>query len=162
MRSLIVILATITLLAGGFALYTWMQPARSVHRRAGNCAAAGMARPITAPATSPANQSLPVSRGEKVFVESFDNKTGNLIRRFRGATWDPQPDGTVKVEQPEAEFFATNGQILRVRGERGEIVVPTGSSGGPKEATSRRRTAPRGKIFNAHISVFPPGAGARR
>lgn len=154
MRSLVVILITIILLAGGFVAYSWMQPARSVRTLSSGPADS---KHVAPPPLSPANQSLPISRGEKVFVESFDNKTGNLTRRFRGATWDPQPDGTVKVQQPEAEFFASNGQILRVRGERGEIVVPS-SGAGSADAMSRAQLPTRGKLYNVILRLILPGA----
>src|SRR5215212_10083657 len=154
MRSLIVILITIILLAGGFIVYSSMQPTRSARRIPSGPADSKHAEP---PAPTPANQNLPISKGEKVFIESFDNKTGNLTRRFRGATWDPQPDGTVNVQQPEAEFFATNGQILRVRGERGEIVVPSSGGGGSSaDAMSRAQLPTRGKLYNVQMSLFPP------
>ncbi|MBC8107845.1 MAG: hypothetical protein H7Z14_14750 [Anaerolineae bacterium] len=154
MRSLVVILITIILLAGGFTLYSWMQPARSVRTISSGSTESGN---VTPPPATPANQRLPISKGEKVFVESFDNKTGNLSRRFRGATWDPQPDGTVHVQQPEAEFFAADGQVLRVRGERGEIVVPS-SGGGSADAMSRAQLPTRGKLYNVQMSLIPAGA----
>ncbi|CAN5570832.1 hypothetical protein BH09PLA1_BH09PLA1_29240 [soil metagenome] len=153
MRSVVVILITIILLAGGFTLYSWMQPARAPRKLS---RAPVEAKDVAPPATNPANQSLPISKGEKVFVESFDNKTGNLSRRFRGATWDPQPDGTVNVQQPEAEFFSNDGQVLRVRGERGEIVVPSGAGGA--DSISRAQLPTRGKIYMVQIALFPPGA----
>ena len=123
---------TVGLLLAGFAVYSWIQPARPL-RQIGSGSA--QTKTVEPPATAPSNQNLPISSGEKVFVESFDNKTGYLTRRFRGATWDPQPDGTVKVRLPEAEFFSNSGQVLRVRGDRGEVVVPT--SGGGADTMSR-------------------------
>src|SRR5688572_8269587 len=153
MRSFIIILLSIIVLAGGFVIYTWMQPARDVGARD----SASIAGRATSPPPDRAHQGLPIAGGEKVFVESFDHKTGNLARRFRGATWDPQPDGTVKVEQPEAEFFGADGQSLRLRGARGEIVVPSSGQGG-SEAMSRAQLPTRGKLYDVRVTLTPAGA----
>jgi lipopolysaccharide export system protein LptA len=160
MRSAILIFLTVVALVGAFVAYTMLQPQRA-HRATGpNVSAPSV--PAPPPATAPANQSMPVTSGDDVFVERYDNETGQLASRFRASRYDPQPDGTVHVEHPEAEFFLNSRdrdasgqpvrQVLRLRGEKGDIVVPPTPGG--SQAMNRPQMPSRGKLYNVNVSLF--------
>src|SRR4051794_13314619 len=99
MRSVLLALFTLLFVGGAFAAYLALQPSWSLSSKSVAPDRTGVLR---SPATAPANQSIPVSRGERVYVETYDKNKGYLARRFRADTYDPRPDGTVDVTNPEA------------------------------------------------------------
>ena len=164
MRSALLILLTVVVLAGAFVAYTMIQPSHARHgNQARNSAATRALSPDAMPATAPANDSMPVTGGDNVFVESYDKATGLLASRFRASRYDPQPDGTVHVEHPEAEFYMNSKQrdasgqpvrqVLRLRGVKGDIVVPPTAGG--TQSMSRAQMPTRGKLQDVTVSLFP-------
>jgi hypothetical protein len=85
MRSVLLAFVTLLLVVGGFAAYLALQPARPAGARSSTFD--GKA-PAVSPATGPANQGLPISQGERVYVETYDKNKGYLSRRFRADLFD--------------------------------------------------------------------------
>ncbi|MGH7178028.1 MAG: hypothetical protein ACREJC_11655, partial [Tepidisphaeraceae bacterium] len=144
MRSLLLIIATIIALGGGFLLYIVTQPARPPARRS--------ELPVSAPRRPPApstTQNLPIEKGENVYVETYDKKTGELVSRFRALEYSPAPEGTVEVLSPEAEFYLSGGEVVRVRGRRGRVVLPPGSS-----TAARTQPPSRGELHDVELELF--------
>src|SRR4051812_35114520 len=75
MRSLLIILATMLLLAGGFFAYFWMQPATRIARPEQAAPVAPLTQPISngQSATQPSIQG-----GEGAWLKHFDDKTLEL------------------------------------------------------------------------------------
>src|SRR5439155_10745945 len=121
-RTYILIFVTILLIAGGFFAYTWLQPAATKKP-------ARALGPITRQERPPATQTLRgLGVGESAWVKKYEK--GELASQFRGERYEPQPDGTVHVTRPEAEFFSSDGsQRIRIQGVTGNVVVPTTPQG---------------------------------
>src|SRR5258708_15339246 len=60
--------------------------------------------------------------GENIWVKQYDSK-GVIASRFSGDQYIPQPDGTIKVTKPVAQFFLANHQHLEVHGTEGNVVM---------------------------------------
>src|SRR5687768_18037385 len=102
---------------GAFA-YLWFQPA--VAQRPSNKLL------VEAPTTRPQSTTKISGLGtvESAWIIRIDPSTGELASRFRGDRYDPQPDNTVLVDHPVAEFFAQGGkQRFHVSGKSGRIYV---------------------------------------
>ena len=96
-----------------------------------------------------------------MYVETYDKQKGYLARRFRADTYTPRPDGAVDVTQPEAEFYTESGQMFRVRGDTGQVVVPAGNGSGGSAGADPMGRPPmptRGRLNDVTITFFPPGA----
>ncbi|HTL29761.1 MAG TPA: hypothetical protein VL282_11085 [Tepidisphaeraceae bacterium] len=151
MRSLLIILGTMLLLAGGFFLYFWMQPATRIARPE-NSVAIPTSRPVL-PDGQPASQPT-VGAGEGAWLKHFDDKTLELSYEFRGTHFQPQKNGTVDVEEPEARFYLDKGQLLTILGKRGNVVMenqasPMGTRSGGSQMPSR------GELHAVVISLYP-------
>ena len=78
--------------------------------------------------------------GDHPFIKSYDSKTHQLANEFRADTYDPQPDGTINMTKPDADFFLGGGQVLKIEGETGVVVDPNAAGGkvqGQSEMPSR-------------------------
>src|SRR5205809_7356347 len=153
MRSAILILVTLALIGGGFFVYTLFQPN-------GSKKPTRTLVPVTRQPYSAATQSLRgLQVGESVWVKRYDARTGELSSQFKGDRYEPQKDGTVHVEKPQAEFFSNDGrQRIRVEGVTGNVVMNLPPEEKPGKVTSRVETeAPsRGKLHDVIISLFDP------
>src|SRR4051794_27975261 len=157
MRTVLLVILTIVVIAVGAGVYVWMQPPTAQHS---SVAERIGVRPATAPAlppptTGPSTDQSVLHSGNDVWVETFDEKTAQVASRFRVSRYDPQADGTVNVTDPQAEFFMTGGQMVRIEGSHGKVIMPADAA---KSATSKGPNAPpsRGELYNVTISQFPP------
>jgi hypothetical protein len=149
MRSLLVILATMLVLAGGFFLYFWMQPETRVARPEPTAQIAPMTQPFAeGSATQPT-----IRGGEGAWLKHFDDKTLALSYEFRGKKFTPQQNGTVDVEEPEARFYLDRGQLLTIEGDRGNVV--TENSGSPMAKASASQMPSRGELHNVVLKLYP-------
>jgi hypothetical protein len=169
-RSFFIILITLGLAAGAFLAYFLLQPEIQPPQRPpvqpGPAARASSGAPPTLPATAPAGSSVADSpapaaasdasepvfqEGQDVWIKTYDQETGLLASQFRAARYEPRPDGTVDVTSPEAEFHQRNGQVLRIAGARGRVVMPGGTGSDP----IRRSEPPsRGELFDVQIELL--------
>ena len=116
MRSVILVIITAVGLAGLFVAYWTMQPLNS----------------IVKPGASGAEQMRRVAArgphmdvfhpGDQIWLKQYDDN-GQLSSKFRGTEYLPQPDGTVLVMNPVAQFFLANHQRIDVRGTDGNVIV---------------------------------------
>jgi hypothetical protein len=60
-----------------------------------------------------------------VWVEVPDERTHAVARRFRVSRYDPQPDGSIIVTEPRAEFYFQNGQMVALDGSHGKFYFST-------------------------------------
>lgn len=139
MRSYVLVILSAVVFGGLFIVVWSMQPsARQAVKEQAH---------TVLPAANNHEQGYgPIKPGELVYIKSYD-KAGQLSSRFSGDQYLPQPDGTVKVTNPRAEFFLANHQRLQIDGLDGNVVmkdVPNltlGGSGGstPPAPPSRGR-----------------------
>ena len=81
------------------------------------------------------------------------DEVSRLKSQFRAARYDPQPNGKIKVRDPEAWFYMQNGQKMRLIGTDGEVVVPEQSGGGAAGPDSPAAPS-RGRIHTVTIELF--------
>jgi lipopolysaccharide export system protein LptA len=145
MRPTLLIIGSIVLIAIAFTAYILLQtppPKGGVQFE-----------PIAAP--PPPNtddvDTQTLHPGTAAFMKSYDSKTHQLANQFRADTYDPKPDGTIDMTNPEAEFFLGGGQMLRINGETGNVVDPN-SAGGKLQGQSQ--TPSRGKMQHVVLRLF--------
>jgi lipopolysaccharide export system protein LptA len=144
-------LATVGAIVIATALYAWMQPSTRQHESVVQQLSA--APPPTEPPPTTSDSSTVVQSGEDVWVKVPDAKTGQLSWQFRASRYDPQPDGSINVTKPQAEFFFAGGQIVSLRGTHGHVVMSgdmtkTGDMHGPTSPPSR------GEMYDVTISLY--------
>ncbi|HMB96427.1 MAG TPA: hypothetical protein VKK61_10340 [Tepidisphaeraceae bacterium] len=151
MRTFWLILATVVGLALVAGVYTWMQPSSAKHPSAVQRLSESPVSTDPAPTTSETDSV--VKSGEDVWVKVPDPKTGQLARQFRASRYDPQPDGSVNVTKPQAEFFFSGNQVVGLRGSHGHVVIPGDTT---KSADMRGPTSPpsRGELYDVTISLY--------
>jgi hypothetical protein len=115
MRSLILVILSAAALAGLFVFVWTLQPASSSPLKE----QAAIAPP---PALKNTEGYGPIKPGERIYLSQYDGK-GQLASRFRGDQFLPQHDGTVRIINPEADFYLANHQHLEIRGIDGNVVM---------------------------------------
>src|SRR5690348_4280948 len=113
MRSIVLVILSAVVLAGMFMLYWTMQPAGRRATTEPNAVA------VVVPRTSSEDERLNNLRGfhpgEVVWFKQYDQKQV-LSTAFSAREFVPQPDGTVHVTSPVAEFFLANNQRIELTG----------------------------------------------
>lgn len=147
MRTFLLMLGTVVVIALAAGVYVWMQPATQQARTL-------QLPPASRPASRPSEQSgLGVHKGEGAFFTVDDPKTRKTAWQFRASRWDPQTDNSVLVTDPEAEFFLDEGQILSLKGARGRVVLPS-SAGKNSDLKSPNSPPSRGELHDVIISLY--------
>jgi hypothetical protein len=163
LRSAILVIATLVLLVGAFFVY------RTAQTPVGMTAERPRAIEVAAAPTTQQNR-MSIGPGENVWVVQHDSDTGRMANRFRGARYDWNPDGSMKVERPQAEFFLDEGRILRVSGERGNVVVEQGAGGQQGASAQAKKASPlkrqaeapsRGDLQDVTIGLYESETSAR-
>jgi hypothetical protein len=147
MRSFLTIAGTLALLVGLFIGYTMMQTGRTAVDRGATTGPAELVLPAEPRETI-------VGSGENPWVEVRD-ENWKVVSRFRAARYDPRKDGRVQVTEPEAVFFLSDGQRLRIRGREGIVAT----SRLPEPGEDPRNIAPsqaptRGELRTVEIELF--------
>lgn len=108
--------------------------------------------PLIAPPDDP--QTL-IGSGESAWVEMRDQKW-RVISRFRASRYDPRKDGRVHVADPQAVFFMSNGQRLRVSGRDGIVAMSRLPQPGenPRNLGSANQAPTRGELHDVRIDLF--------
>jgi hypothetical protein len=150
MRTVWLILGTVLTIALATALYTWFQP-KAVHHASVVQRLASEAPTAQAPPRITDSSSI-VQSGDDVWVKVPD-KTGQLAWQFRSSRYDPQPDGSINVTKPQAEFYFAGGQIVSIRGTHGHVVIPADAT---KSTEMRGAMAPpsRGELYDVTVSLY--------
>lgn len=144
MRSYILVIFSAILLGGLFVFVWTLQPTSK-----GTFKEQALTAP-PAPAHEPGYG--PIKPGDVVWIKQYDRQ-GQLSSRFSGDEYLPQPDGTVRVTNPRAEFFLANHQRLQIDGIDGNVVmkdVPNLTIGG-SNASGPPAPPSRGRLN--HVTV---------
>ncbi|HEY7087199.1 MAG TPA: hypothetical protein VH518_03860 [Tepidisphaeraceae bacterium] len=167
MRTVKLIIAALILLAGVTALYVWMQPSNpskppsaaqrlaAVRATAQRPAPAGVGPGTEASATT--EPTGVIHSGDSVWVKIPDEKIPNRIAwQFRADRYDPQPDNSMSVLHPQAEYFSTNGQKVTIEGTHGRVVMP--GEAGKTASDLRNSVGPpsRGEMYDVTIRLYAP------
>ncbi|HEY2588758.1 MAG TPA: hypothetical protein VGI81_23655, partial [Tepidisphaeraceae bacterium] len=115
MRSAILVILSAAAL-GGLFMFVWtLQPASSTTLKD--------QPPIAPPPQLKDREGYgPIKPGERCYLSQYDHN-GQLVSRFKGDEFVPQHDGTVRITNPEADFYLANHQHLEIRGIEGNVVM---------------------------------------
>src|SRR5687768_743642 len=155
MRTVLLLLGTMVLLLGGFAVYWYMQPADISRSAAPVATTQRAAKPVQDGETT-----YTVRGASNVWLKEFD-ETRRLTNQFRAAEFHPQKEGFVRVSRPEAHFFLKGGQWIRVIGEDGDVVVsglPEGGENPFAGGAGAQGTPSRGRLRNVRIQFYETAA----
>ena len=153
MRTAFLLLGTLVLLVGGFAVYLYVQGS------GGKTDTSAATTQHVAQPVQDTDSTYTVRGGKDVWLKEFD-ESRRLTNQFRAAEFNPQKEGFVRVTKPEAHFFLRNGQWLRVTGETGDVIVPGmpeagGKGPDPFAGGGAPAAAPtRGKLHNVHLQLY--------
>jgi hypothetical protein len=149
MRTVLLLLGTILLLAGGFVGYWFFQHPDAAHVPGAGEAARHRPMPI-----EKGESATVVHGGKNVWLNQFD-ESYHLTSRFRAEDFNPQKEGYIRVTKPEAHFFLRGGQWIRVTGETGDVYVNNLPEKGDDPFNSANAAAPsRGSLKNVHIQMY--------
>jgi lipopolysaccharide export system protein LptA len=85
---------------------------------------------MTLPSSLPATGGKSMGPGERVWWDHYDTKNGERTSRIRMSRYQPAKDGSLFVNDPQAEFFMSEGRLLRIEGKTGNIVMQENLSKG--------------------------------
>jgi hypothetical protein len=125
MRSVILVILSAAALGGLFVFVWTLQPASSTMVK-------DDPRITPPPPVKDREGYGPIKPGERVYIKQYDHN-GQLVSRFSGDQFLPQHDGTVRITNPEADFYLANHQHMEIRGTEGDVVmkdVPNLGQGG--------------------------------
>jgi hypothetical protein len=149
MRTVLLLLGTIVLLAGGFVGYWFFQRPDATHVPGASEAARHKPMPI-----EKGDSATVVHGGKNVWLSQFD-QSYRLSSRFRAEDFNPQKEGYIRVTKPEAHFFMRGGQWIRVTGETGDVYVNNMPEKGDDPFSSANAAAPsRGSLKTVHIQMY--------
>lgn len=149
MRTVLLLLGTIVLLAGGFVGYWFLQRPDAARVPGAGEAARHKPMPIEKGETATV-----VHGGKNVWLKQFD-ESHRLTSQFRAEDFNPQKEGYIRVTKPESHFFLRGGQWIRVTGETGDVYVNNLPEKGDDPFASANGAAPsRGNLKNVHIQMY--------
>src|SRR5688500_2583540 len=156
MRSLLLILAAVALLGGGFFIYYSLQTS-TPHASADS---GPRAAPTTAAVAPPAPEAVegagPAGPGNDVWVQSLDEQM-RVAFQFRASRYDPTREGPVNVTNPQAEVFIGRDdarQVVRIEGKTGRVVMPSDAAQRSSVRGNEVSAPRRGELKDVTISLF--------
>lgn len=160
MRSFLILVTGVFVAALGFGIYWIMSMADP-----GKAADGGGTQKPRPVAVAPRNTTLPsmdddgkgiVKPGEVIRWDKYDPKFGRLTSRLEAASYESMKDGRMLVQQPVAEFYMNNGQVMRIRGKTGHITMQETIRGGGRAPAAGNAQAPRsGELFDVVLFTLP-------
>lgn len=146
LRSIVLILCTLGVLIAAFDAYLAFQPRLTTHETEN-------AGPVViAPPTG--RRAGPLNAGKGVWVKHYD-KEGRLASQLRAVKYDPVSDNAVHVTLPEARFFMSDGQVLRITGRQGVVITRDQ----PQQQTASAipsQMPTRGRLEEVKIELYSP------
>ncbi|HVT90479.1 MAG TPA: hypothetical protein VHD56_16615 [Tepidisphaeraceae bacterium] len=153
MRTLWLMFLTVVVVAILAGVYVWIQPAPVALQNSVVAPTTQLAvRPV--PSTNPTETQSVLQGGQDVWVKVYDEKSDRLAWQFRFAQHEPQPDGSINLTRPQAEFFMQNGQVVAIEGSRGHVIVPAEATKDPGQKGPTPIPS-RGELFDVVITMYP-------
>lgn len=148
MRSTLLLLLSVVVLAGFFAAYLATQKAPAKRGPASTL-------PTTVPNPRETVGSDPlVGPGDDLWARTYDRSTGRLTLEFHAEQYEPQADGTVAVTLPEARFHLREGRYIAVSAASGRVVLSGGAGSARQLSQGRGGTPSRGELRDVTIELF--------
>lgn len=147
MRTIILLIITIALLAGGFAFYLSIQSPPPRNQTDG-------LPDVAPPLNTAVNPDSPImGAGEQMNARSYDRATGRLLLEFGSERYEPQRDGTWDVTRPSVRFHLSDGNVLRMTANTGRVVMSTAAT--ERQIASGQGGMPsRGEMRDVTIDLF--------
>jgi lipopolysaccharide export system protein LptA len=156
MRSVVLLIVTLVLLAGGLALFLNFQSAPPAVR---NGPPASTTPPSLASTTQDGEHIL--GPGENVWIQTYDKDSGALLNEFRAERYEPPKNDVVHVARPEARFYSSNGQVLTLSASYGDVVMPQ-TNAKPQNLNSLDSGPPtRGTLHDVTLGLLNEENAAR-
>ncbi|HEX8339322.1 MAG TPA: LptA/OstA family protein, partial [Tepidisphaeraceae bacterium] len=151
MRSIILLVVTLIVLAGAFAVFLTFE-SDSPAVQSGPTIARTEPAPTTASTQTESDSIL--GAGDGVWIQTYDKDTGVLLNEFRAKRYEPPQNGTVHVDRPEARFYSGNGQRLTLTADYGDVVMP--DSGRKAQRLDSLDSGPptRGTLHNVTLGLL--------
>src|SRR5688572_32651282 len=98
-----------------------------------------------------------IAPGERPAWMRYDAVTGKPVSRIRSKDYEKLKDGRFKVTDPQVDFLLSNGQLLRITGKEGFIILQEGlARGNASAAASDFNKTPRsGDLQDVTVEIFP-------
>jgi hypothetical protein len=149
MRILVLLASTLVLAAIGFVMYWTMQSPDGRHVEAAHT----QKHPVTLPTSGEG-----FGPGDHVWWTRYDVK-GERTSRIRVSRYKPLKDGRFFVNDPECDFFLSNGQMLHIEGKTGTIVTQENISKSRSSPTGAPNRSPRsGDLKDVILKLYPTEA----
>jgi hypothetical protein len=157
MRSFVLVVLTLFVAAFGFGVYWVLQGSEGI----GPDPTKRLVSPVAGGATTlPTATGSGLHPGTKPYWERRDPATGEITSRMRAASYEFLKDGRAKVEKPEVEFFLHDGQLLRIIGETGTVIME--ETGKVNSSINAPAGVPRGgELQKVRILMLPSAAATR-
>ena len=91
--------------------------------------------------------------GNGAWFQRFDPKTGDRISEIRAKTYDPPIDNVVHVTDPEARFYAKDGQILTLAAKTGDITLTQAARKSEGLDSLQSQPPSRGKLYDVTLEL---------
>ncbi len=153
MRSILVFISAAIIAVMGYAIYWMMTGAETppVGRSGNRTIRPGV---VALPTTT---ESV-VGPGQGAGWDKYDPKTGLLTSRIRVDRYEQNKDGKLLVNRPVVDFFLKNGQVLRVVGERGSILLQETVGRSKSGLSATNLGQPRsGELSDVTLFILPDG-----
>src|SRR5438445_300288 len=152
MRILVLLASSVVLAAIGFVVYWTMQSPDGRQPLAVHAAK----HPVTLPTSGEG-----FGPGEHVWWNRYDAK-GERTSRIRVTKYKPLKDGRFFVNDPECDFFLSNGQMLHIEGKTGNIVTQENLSRSKSSPAGGPARSPRsGDLKDVILKLYPTEAAAQ-
>lgn len=145
---------TLLAVAGVFLVYIWTIGRGGSASRDGPQGSASAGRdPTTGPSL------LGIGRGERPWVTQLDSE-GQLVSQFRAGKYEPQPDQSIRVTNPEARITLDDGHTVQLTAADGLIYVQDPTEGQGRLMGGAQQVPTRGQLRQVHMTLTPAGASA--
>ena len=92
--------------------------------------------------------------GEGGWVQRFDPKSGELISELRAKHYDPPIDNVVHVIDPEARFYAKDGQVMTLNANTGDITLAPAARKSEGLEGLQSQPPSRGKLYDVTLRLY--------
>lgn len=156
MRTTLILLGTLVALCGFVYFFVWQDP--DAKRLSTQLATQPPPAARVQPPTD-SGQTPPAGGGRDVRLETIDAASGRIVNDFRAERYDPQPDGTVRVSNPQVRIFQRDGSRIELLAQTGRVNMDW-KGDGDDPARLAQQSPTRGTLFDVTITLIPADANS--